>query len=220
MFMSKPQSKPKDVKGRRRIQEILKTEGPQEAAVLAEKLGVSAMAVRQHLYAMQEEKLVTFTEEPRPKGRPAKLWQLTEEANRLFPDAHADLTINLIEVMKETFGEDGLNKFLDARATKQVADYRTRMEGTDDLRDRLVKLARIREDEGYMACVTEDDDGLLFVENHCPICAAAHACSGLCAMELKVFQLVMGSGVDVSRTDHILAGARRCAYRITPKART
>lgn len=215
--MSKQTVKPKDAKGRRRIQEILKTEGPQEAAALAEKLGVSAMAVRQHLYAMQDEKLVTFVEEPRPKGRPAKLWQLTGEANKFFPDAHAELTISLIDVMKETFGDEGLDRFLDARAAKQSADYQRRMEDVGSLRDRLIKLAEIREKEGYMACVTEDEDGLLFVENHCPICVAAHACSGLCAMELQVFQSVLGEDVEVSRTDHILAGARRCAYRVRPK---
>lgn len=216
--MSKEPIKPKDAKGRRRIQEILKTDGPQEAATLADMLGVSAMAVRQHLYAMQDEKLVTYTEEPRPKGRPAKIWQLTEEANKFFPDAHAELTISLIDVMKETFGEDGLDRFLDARAVKQSADYRNRMAEATDLRSRLIKLAEIREGEGYMACVAEDDEGYLFVENHCPICVAAHACSGLCAMELQVFRNVMGEDVDVTRTDHILAGARRCAYRVKHKS--
>jgi predicted ArsR family transcriptional regulator len=63
-----------------------------------------------------------------------------------------------------------------------------------------------------------DSDGFLFVENHCPICAAARACSGLCRSELEVFRGALGDGVTVERTDHILAGARRCAYRVTPCA--
>jgi predicted ArsR family transcriptional regulator len=54
----------------------------------------------------------------------------------------------------------------------------------------------------------------LFVENHCPICAAAAACQGLCRSELAVFRAVLGADVTVERIDHILAGARRCAYRI------
>jgi predicted ArsR family transcriptional regulator len=55
---------------------------------------------------------------------------------------------------------------------------------------------------------------LLLIENHCPICAAARACTNLCAGELRVFQQVLGPGVTVERIDHILAGARRCAYRV------
>ena len=38
-----------------------------------------------------------------------------------------------------------------------------------------------------------------------------------CRAELEVFQDTLGAGVIVERTDHILAGARRCAYRITAK---
>jgi predicted ArsR family transcriptional regulator len=57
------------------------------------------------------------------------------------------------------------------------------------------------------------------VENHCPICVAAAACTNLCAGELHVFQAVLGEDVAVERTDHILAGARRCAYRISKRTR-
>ena len=58
-------------------------------------------------------------------------------------------------------------------------------------------------------------DRYLLVENHCPVCAAAAACQGLCRSELDVFRAVLGPSVTVERTDHILAGARRCAYEIT-----
>ena len=68
-----------------------------------------------------------------------------------------------------------------------------------------------------MASVTRDADGaLLLVEDHCPICAAARSCQGLCASELEVFQEAMGDEVELTRTDHIIAGARRCAYRVVP----
>jgi predicted ArsR family transcriptional regulator len=53
------------------------------------------------------------------------------------------------------------------------------------------------------------------MENHCPICAAATLCQSFCRSELEIFQDVLGPGARVERTDHILAGARRCAYRIS-----
>ena len=68
-----------------------------------------------------------------------------------------------------------------------------------------------------MADVRREPDGsFLLVENHCPICAAAVSCTGLCAKELEVFQAVLGVDVAVTRTEHIVAGARRCAYRVAP----
>jgi predicted ArsR family transcriptional regulator len=61
---------------------------------------------------------------------------------------------------------------------------------------------------------TLHDGSLRLVENHCPICAAATACTGLCDGELDLFRQVLGPGVEVVREEHLLAGARRCAYRI------
>ena len=86
---------------------------------------------------------------------------------------------------------------------------------SDSLPARLKALAAQRSEEGYMAEVEKEGPGsYLLIENHCPVCSAAAACQGLCAMELEVFQEVLGPGVEVARTDHILAGARRCAYRV------
>ncbi len=60
-------------------------------------------------------------------------------------------------------------------------------------------------------------DSYLLIENHCPICAAATACQGLCRAELELFREALGAEATVIRVDHILAGARRCAYRIARK---
>ena len=90
-------AKEKSTRTRRAIVNLLKQEGAMDASVLATQLNVSAMAIRQHLYALQTEKLVTYTEEARPMGRPAKLWQLTAAANDLFPAGYAELTIGVAQ---------------------------------------------------------------------------------------------------------------------------
>jgi predicted ArsR family transcriptional regulator len=64
------------------------------------------------------------------------------------------------------------------------------------------------------AQVKRDGAGLLFIENHYPICAAAAACRGFCASELDIFRSALGPGVTVDRAEHIIAGDRRCVYRI------
>ncbi len=209
---------PLEPRTRRGLLERLKQDGPQDAGTLAGELGVSAMAVRQHLYALEKEGLVGFEEQARPVGRPAKLWRLTAAADRFFPDGHADLTLNLLAAMRAAFGDAGLEKLLALRTAEQIAAYRRRVKSAGSLEARLRALARIRSEEGYMAAVeaAEEGGGFLFVENHCPVCAAARTCQGLCASELEVFRRVLGPDVSVERGDHILAGARRCAYRVRP----
>lgn len=204
-----------DPRSRRAILELLKWHGPQDARTLAGRLEISAMAVRQHLYSLADDRLVTSDDEPRPMGRPAKLWRLTPAADELFPNAHAELTVSLIQSMRETFGDRGVDRLIAARTRRQIEAYRAQVRDGGSLRERLQTLASLRTREGYMAEVEEETGGaLLLIENHCPICAAARACTNLCAGELRVFQQVLGAGVTVERIDHILAGARRCAYRV------
>src|ERR1044072_5089586 len=99
---------PAERKTRRAITKLLKTEGPIDSAQLAERLGLTAMGVRQHLYALQREGLVTSEERPVPIGRPAKFWRLTREADPLFPAAYAELSGALTDLGKDAFGEEGL----------------------------------------------------------------------------------------------------------------
>ena len=77
-------AKADETKTRRRIVKLLKTEGAMDSASLAGHLDVTAMAVRQHLYALQEEKLVAAEERPVPLGRPAKFWRLRRRRNASF----------------------------------------------------------------------------------------------------------------------------------------
>ena len=202
-------------KTRRAITKLLKTEGPIDSAQLAEKLGLTAMAVRQHLYALQREGLVTAEERPVPIGRPAKFWSLTREADRLFPEAYAELSVALIDSVKDAFGPEGLERVLTSRCARQRADYGKRIKAGDSLEKKLSALAKVRSEEGYMAEVKREGDGsFLLVENHCPICAAANACQGFCSTELDLFRSVLGPGVSVERGEHILSGDQRCVYRV------
>jgi len=202
-------------KTRRAIVKRLKAEGPVDSARLARRMGLTPMAVRQHLYALQREKLVTAEERKGRLGRPAKYWQLTREADRLFPDAYAELSVALIGALGDTFGEAGVQRVLASRCAAQRTAYRARIDASAPLGDKLRALAKQRTEEGYMAEVQRDGDGYLFIENHCPICAAASVCQGFCSTELELFRDVLGPEVAVERGEHIVSGDRRCVYRVS-----
>jgi predicted ArsR family transcriptional regulator len=97
------------------------------------------------------------------------------------------------------------------------ARYIDAIDGARRIATRLERLAGARTADGYMAQVETTQNGWLFIENHCPICAAAALCQGFCTGELAMFRRLL-QGASVERTEHIVSGARRCAYRITRAA--
>src|SRR5262245_23788185 len=109
------------------------------------------MAVRQHLYELQQQKLVAAEERPVPRGRPAKYWHLTPQADQLFPQAYAELSVALIDAVGRAYGKDGLLRVLDARYQSQRSAYTEQIPASLPLREKLKLLARIRTNEGYMA---------------------------------------------------------------------
>ena len=201
---------------RHAILKFLKTEGPADAATLALHLRLTAMAVRQHLYELEDHRFVVAEERPVPLGRPAKYWKLTSKADRLFPQAYAELSLSILDAIDRAFGESGVEKVIAARHKNQLATYLQQIAPGLTLKEKLRCLVRIRIAEGYMAeLVPGKGNTFLLVENHCPICAAAKVCRGFCTTEQDLFRAVLGENVTVDRVEHIIAGDRRCAYRIS-----
>ena len=197
---------------------LLKTRGPQTAADLGIRLQITPEAARQQLLRLTDEELVYAKSEVRGVGRPAQVYYLAPAAQRRFPDTHAELTAQLIDEIREVLGEDALEKLIRVRETGTRKRYEALLSGEQSLARKIARLAEIRNKEGYMATWEKEEEGsYLLVENHCPICAAASACTGFCRSEQAIFEYVLGRNVRVERIEHLLAGARRCAYRITKK---
>ncbi len=218
MAQPKPDSSAENVSAaRQRVLDCLKRRAPIGTAQIARALGMTSVAARQHLGALQQAGYVqSQTQPPAGRGRPATLWSLTDRSRGTFPDRHAELTVGLLEAMKKAVGPDGVHRIVEVRARDQVRQYLDVMPGESaSLRRRVEALAAIRTAEGYMAEVREMGRGEYhLIEHHCPICDAAQNCLGLCDSELDVFRRCLGRGVSVERIEHVLSDGRRCTYRI------
>ncbi|WP_145562207.1 helix-turn-helix transcriptional regulator [Yersinia aldovae] len=196
-----------------RLLMLLKTRGPLQASDAGNILGTTGEAARQQFVKLAKEGLVVSEAQTRGVGRPIQLWRLTEAGNIRFPDAHGELTVQLLRLIRTQLGESALDALIDSREQETCSQYCQAMVGISNVAERVERLVAIRSREGYMAeSQVEADGSLLLIENHCPICAAATHCQGFCRAELAVFQQVLG--VPVERVEHILSGSRRCTYRI------
>lgn len=195
---------------------LLKSKGPAQTKAIAEAMGVTRQAARLQMEKLQSEGLVEHVTERMGVGRPRRSWSLSVLGNERFPNTHAQLTVELLEAVRSEFGEDGLDRLVARREQATEVGYRQALSSADTLEQRLERLADVRAAEGYMAEWSRTPDGAyLLIENHCPICAAASACQGFCRSELALFQAMLAPA-KVERAEHILAGARRCAYLVTP----
>ncbi len=213
-------SDPKLSDAKRRILDRLKRADTLTAPEVAADFDLTDTAVRQHLEALEQAGLVERTSAPpKGRGRPPVHWKLTPLANELFPDRHADLTVELIGAIREAVGEEGLDRVIANRTARQLSSYRKALPepGRTTVKVRVRRLAELRSAEGYLAEAVADGRDMLLLEHHCPICEAASSCQGLCRSELELFQQTLGDDVTVERTQHVLAGDLRCAYRISPR---
>ena len=196
----------------------LKTHGASSAETIASYFEMTTVGARQHLSNLEKTGLVEFKSQRKSVGRPKRFWQLTERAQSRFPDTHAQLSLDMIDSIRELFGDEGLEKVIRKREKESLNTYRSNLSSRKTLPAKLKKLAELRSAEGYMASYEKQIGAYLFIENHCPICAAASECQNFCRSELGIFRKALGKEYRVERLDYLLEGARRCSYQITEKS--
>jgi len=200
---------------RRKILHLLKTNDGLSAAELATHLDIGAMGVRQHLYELQSQGYVIAESEGGSIGRPEKIWRLGEKSKEFFPDGHEELLAEMLSTIKKALGREALDAVISLRAVEQQRGYERHLLGIEGVKERLEELAKLRSREGYMAEVEMiERDQFLFVEQHCPICAAARSCSSFCKSELQIFESLIPNGFAIERVEHLMEGDRRCCYRV------
>ena len=204
---------------RRAVLELLKRYGQQTVAQLHEVIGVSCVAVRRHLEALESEGLVRQTTRSLGRGRPAHLYALTRAGHELFPRNYRQLASQLLEAVRAELGAAAIERLFVHRRRALAQQYAERTSGRD-LPELASALAAIQDENGYMAEWEQaGHDRWLVREHNCAISGVAEVHPSACNHELALFRQLAGSGVDVDRISHIQSGDRECAY-VLRRART
>ena len=205
---------------RRELLLRLRLDGPSSPDQLAEHLGASRTGVLQQLRALEAANLVTRQTVRHGVGRPRHLYDVTPDAQDLFPTNYDALAAGLLAAIEAVGGDDLLDQVFAARRRQLGARVRERMAesvGLDaTLVDRVRELAVIQADHGYLADTVLDADGTIRLREHnCAIYHIAEGSPAACQAELELFSEVLGA--DVVREQHIASGDRCCQYRIAEK---
>ncbi len=199
----------------------LRVDGPSTPDQLAARLGASRTGVLQQLRALETAHLVNRQTIRHGVGRPRHLYDITADAQDLFPSGYAGLAAGLLAAIEAVGGTDLLEEVFSARC-RQLGklvrdDMAAQMADDAPLVDRVEALAVIQTTHGYLAGAVVNVDGTIRLQEH--NCAIYHIAAGspaACQAELELFSDVLGA--DVVREQHIVSGDRCCSYRISPRA--
>jgi predicted ArsR family transcriptional regulator len=201
---------------REQILELLQRSGSGLTAdALAQKLRISAVAVRKHLAVLERDNLVMVELERRPMGRPTYLYRPTATAQELFPNDYANLATAVLEMIRLLDGEHKVDELFRHRAEALASELATRVQGAT-LQERLRQVAQVLEEQGYMPEIIQLQEGrerYLLTEHHCPIFQVAKAFQQACTCELDVLLKLLQ--VKVERCDHRMMGHPHCSYVIS-----
>ncbi len=197
---------------RMRVVERLKQWGSATVAELARELRLSGVSLRRHLDLLERDRLVTAQIQPRGRGRPVKVYRLTEEADRFFPERYSEFAVEVLEGVRELFGERALHRLLQHRTAKLVARLRARLVGKS-LRERVELLTAAMTEMGFLASWEKIGAGrFLLTQAHCPLRRIASVCPELCEQELRMHAEVLRA--CVTRECFIQHGEAVCQYLI------
>ncbi len=198
---------------RREILSLIKRRGPLTVQELSRSLEITPMGVRQHLAILERDGHVRSNGIRRGQGRPSRVYGITAEGDKIFPRTYEQVATTLLDDVKALDGEAKVSAVFEHRRRRQLEQYRARMAGKE-FPEKVAALAALRDEEGYLAEHEQvDKDSFVLIEHNCPIRTVADAYRQACACEMTLFADALGA--EITRTDHILAGAPRCRYVIT-----
>lgn len=204
---------------RRAILHHLRRVGPSAPDSIAGALGASRSGIAQQLRALDSAGLVARTAVRHGVGRPRHLYDVTPDAQDLFPTNYDGLATGLMAAILEIGGDGLLEDVFAARRRQSETRLRERIDLAlptgASIADRVQELARLQDELGYLSEAVVNNGEIRLVEHNCAVFDIARSSAAACAAELDLFRGVLGA--DVVRERHIAAGDRCCEYRITPR---
>ncbi len=202
---------------RDQIIHILRIHGPQTAADLAQRLGVTPTAVRQHLEQLVAEGLIEVNGLRRGRGRPQQVFALTARADRFFAQYYDSLALDLLEaIARQPDGTNLLARILKARRQLWIERYGPRL-AAKPLARQLQEVTDLFNEKGGLTEYAAQPDGtILLTKRHCNIAAVTALYPNFCQEERAWLEESLGIPVESLRSR--ATGDPACVFRLRPRS--
>ncbi|SCE40862.1 transcriptional regulator, ArsR family [Streptomyces sp. Termitarium-T10T-6] len=187
---------------RNRVARSILDHGPSTVADLAKRLGLTQAAVRRHLDALVSDDVVEAREQrvygARTRGRPAKVFALTDCGRDAFDQSYDKLAADALRFIAESGGDEAVIAFARARMAATGEAYRAAVEAVEPER-RTEALAKALSADGYAATARSapgPQQGEQLCQHHCPVAHVAEQFPQLCEAETEFFSSLLGTHVQ------------------------
>ncbi|MFJ3901829.1 helix-turn-helix transcriptional regulator [Streptomyces sp. NPDC090025] len=189
---------------RNRIARSILDHGPSTVADLADRLGLTQAAVRRHLDSLVGDNVVEAREKrvygARTRGRPAKIFALTDCGRDAFDQSYDTLAVDALRWIERSAGggaagEAAVAAFAKDRIESQGDAYREAVESVPPER-RTEALAKALTADGYAATARHAPVGEQLCQHHCPVAHVAERYPQLCEAETEFFSRLLGTHVQ------------------------
>ncbi len=199
-----------------RIMLALKKNGKMSLVELSEEIGISKMAILNHLQKMESKGLVERYLVKSSVGRPYYVFKTTDNSRLGMDSSNNEMLENLLDFLEKTGNNDLVTKFLSERYSSVRLDYEKQLSKFND-REKVQELSRIREKENYYPELKETGkDGFELLEYNCPIFEISRKFGVACSLETQLFASVLQ--MDVNSTHRQVNGSDVCRFLIKKKS--
>jgi len=206
---------------RARIARLILENGPVTAAALSTRLGLTPAAVRRHLDNLLAGGLIEARTArrmaSRGRGRPAKLFAITDAGRSAFEHAYDDLATSALRFLAEVAGPAAVAEFAREQVAELERRYRPVMEAAGE--GKVAALAEALSADGYAASASNapvTGGGEQLCQHHCPVAHVAAEFPQLCEAETEAFGRLLGT--PVQRLATIAHGDGICTTHVTAPA--
>jgi len=186
-----------DAPTRERVASALMKGGPSTAADLARGLGLTPAGIRRHLDQLLADGIIEPRESRaaghRGRGRPAKVFAITDVGRDHFGHTYDDLASQALRHLRETGGDEAVAAFARRRLTDLEAKCSAAAESS---KDAVTAVAEALTADGYAASVESSAAGEQICQHHCPVSHVAHEFPELCDAETEMLARVLGTHVQ------------------------
>jgi predicted ArsR family transcriptional regulator len=168
---------------------------------LSSVMKISRMAVHKHLNILQKRGLIESAEtRGQQVGRPRMIYQLTNQSKTIFPKSYSAIATHALDFIERNMGNDGVVKVLQERQEELFDQYYDRLKDLD-FDQKVKELAKIRDEEGYMAESKNESKNRrvqIILEYNCPIIHIAEKHWEACTVETKLFEKLLGAKIETT----------------------
>lgn len=191
---------------------LLKKNEIMTVAELSKQMGITPMAVRQHLMALEKKDLIKYDIKKYGIGRPVFLYKLTDRASSIFPKSYGKFISDILMAVEKLDGKKKVDKIFKARKERLLVETQKELAVCKTFSERVSKLSEHLEKDGYMVELTEADDRFFLKQFNCPLAGVPEEFNQTCKFEYELYKDLLGN--EVKRQQCQREGDPSCTYLI------